>query len=152
MLEEAFFATQLLTLSGPDEQTIPDETTQPLADVNPAATSVPSEQEQDADATQPRLKAARSIEKKQEQVPSISTRLITHYQPLSQRPSPVLTMCVSAPPDWEYLDRWDIHLRPLEQSGYPRSGQNDVSCGIPSCTTDQRLLGEGRSADTTVKC
>ena len=118
MLEEAFFATQLLTLSGPDEQTIPDETTQPLADVNPAATSVPSEQDQDDDATQPRLKAARSIAKKQEQALSISTRLITHHQPPSQRPSPVLTICVSAPPDWEYLDRWEIHLRPLEQAGY----------------------------------
>ncbi len=112
MLEEAFFATQPLSLNEPAEDRPLDQSARPATR---ATSSMPvpstSEEEYSDEPTQPRIKTIQRIEEEHGRVARVSP-------PPTARSQVFSIMCVCAPADKAYLARWETHLRPLEQAGY----------------------------------
>jgi serine/threonine protein kinase len=97
MLEEAFYATQPLSLGESVEHGTQDETMRPMTPVR-LVPMTRGPDPTDDDSTEPRLKTIRPV--------------------VSQQQAPVSIMCVCASPDQMYLEQWETHLRPLELAGY----------------------------------
>ncbi len=112
MLEDAFFATQTLSLNEPAEGRSLDQSAR---SATRATSSMPvpstSEEEYSNEPTQPRMKTVQRIGEDHERVARVSP-------PPTARSQTFSVMCVCAPEDKAYLTRWETHLRPLEQAGY----------------------------------